>query len=141
MVGAGSANREPPADWMYEPAGRDELGDRLSCDRPGEPVAHLVLVRQDSCAHANDDELFERGVLRGLPRLAPYLIPTREHARMAVPALAVLDGDATRDDRAVALERLTHFAQRGRGETELRFEILDAARPRAGQMPHQARGV
>ena len=126
---------------MDKPAGRDELCDRLSGDRPGEPVPHLVFVRQDGGAHTEDDELFERGVLRGLPRLAPHLIPAREHARVAVPAFAVLDGHASRDDRAVSLERLTHLAQRRGRETELRLQILDAARTCTGEVPHQARRV
>src|SRR5688500_6880545 len=60
---------------------------------------------------------------------------------MAVPALAVLDGNASCDDRSVALERFTHLAERRGRETELRFQVLDTARPRAGEMPHQTRRV
>src|SRR5258706_2556757 len=98
-------------------------------------------MRQHRSTHADNDELFERGVLRRLPRLAPHLIPAREHARVAVSALAVLDRETAGHDRAVALEALTHLAK-GRGrETELRLHVLHAARPRTGEMPDQARGV
>src|SRR5438309_10975555 len=112
---------------MYESTGRDEIGDRLASDRPGEPVPHLVLVRQDRGAHAEDHQLFERGVLRRLPRFAPDLIPARKHARVPMAAFAVLDRDAPRDDRAVALETLTHLAQRGGREAELGLHVFDGA--------------
>src|SRR5688572_13024365 len=60
---------------------------------------------------------------------------------MAVATLAVLDGHAARDDRAVALECLTHLAQRRGGKSELGFQVLDAARTRTSKMSYQARRV
>src|SRR3982074_1889680 len=118
---------------MDKSTGRNQLRERLTRDGPGEPVAPLVLVREDRGAHAENDQLFERGVLRGLPRLAPHLIPPRKDARMPMSALAVLDGDAARHDRAVALEPLTHLAKSGGRETERGLQVLDGARPGPGQ--------
>lgn len=126
---------------MHETPRRDEISDRLASDRPREPVAYLVLVREHRRTNAQHHELFQRGVLRRLPWLAPDLIPARENARVAVPALAVLHRHAPRDDRAVALEAFTHLAQRRGGEAELGLEILHRAGAGAGQMPHQTRGV
>src|SRR6266508_283374 len=104
------ASGKPARNGMHEPPRRDEVRDHLAGDRPGEPGSHLVLVREDRGAYAEDDELFERGVLRRLPWLSPHLIPARHHARMAVAAFAVLDRHSSRDDRAVTFEALTHFA-------------------------------
>ena len=46
---------------------------------------------------------------------------------MPVATLAILDRDPPRDDRAVALETLTHLAQRGGREAELGLHVLDGA--------------
>ena len=56
-------------------------------------------------------------------------------------ALAVVDGDAARDDRAGLLEPFARLAQRGRVKTELRLEVLDRARSRGLQMAHQPRAI
>src|SRR5258705_12649348 len=105
---------------MDEAPSSDEVGDRLSSYRPREPVPHLVLMRQHRGTHPDDHELFERGVLRRLPRLAPHLIPAREHARVAASAPAVLDRETAGHDRAVALAAPTP-PPKGRGrEAELR---------------------
>src|SRR5258708_6148099 len=75
------------AAGMPEPTSRDEIGDRLASDRPGEPVPHFVLVCEYRGSHAEDHQLLERGVLRRLPRFAPHLVPAREHARVPMAAL------------------------------------------------------
>src|SRR5258706_11543853 len=98
-------------------------------------------MRQHRSTYADDDELFERGVLRRLPRLAPHLIPAREHARVALSTLAVLDRETAGHDRAVALEAFTHLAEGRCRKTELRLHVLHAARPRTGEMPDEARGI
>src|SRR5437867_7967554 len=46
-----SASGEPTAHRMQQAARRDEIGDGLASDRPGEPVPHLVFVREDRGAH------------------------------------------------------------------------------------------
>ena len=87
------------------------------------------------------DELVERGVLGRLPRLAPDLVPPRQHARVPMTAFAVVHGDAARDDRAGLLETFARLAQRGGVKTELGLEVLDRARSRGLQMPHQPRAI
>src|SRR5258706_15306692 len=91
--------------------------------------------------HTEHDELVERGVLGRFPRLAPHLIPARQHARMAVPALAVLDREAARHDRAALLEALARLAQGVRVEPELGLQILDPARTRGCGGAPQLRAV
>src|SRR5258706_10820598 len=91
--------------------------------------------------HTEHDELVERGVLGRLPRLAPHLIPARQHARMAVPALAVLDRQSPRHARAALLEELARLAQGVRVEPELRLEILDRAGTRGREMADELRAV
>jgi hypothetical protein len=58
-----------------------------------------------------------------------------------MPALAVLDRDAARHDRAALLESLARLAQGVRVEPELRLQILHRARAGGRQVPHELRAV
>src|SRR5207249_6020863 len=133
--------REPTRGGPRKPARGDEGVDRRARDGPAEPGAHLVLVRDDGGADAEQDELVERDILRRLPRLAPHLVPAREHARVAMAALAVLDRDPAREDRAGLLEPLAHLPQHRGVEAELALQILDGARTGGLQMTQQAREI
>src|ERR1044072_499960 len=78
--------REPTRCRASEAAGGYERIDHRPLHPPGEPRPRLILVRDARGAAPKDEELVERDVLRGAPRLAPHLVPAGEHARVAVSA-------------------------------------------------------
>src|SRR5436309_12873770 len=120
-------------------AGLARLPAATSALIEGRATGQVNQVRTSSscvttAARTEQDELVERDVLRRLPRLAPHLVPAPEHARVAMAALAVLDRDPAREDRAGLLEPLAHLPQHRGVEAELALQLLDGARTGGPQL-------
>src|SRR5437762_14201227 len=81
---------KPAWTGSLEASSRDQFGEERPLDRPAEPLPHLVLVREHRGANADEDKLGQRLLLIRLPRLVPDLVPSRELARVAMPAFPVI---------------------------------------------------
>ena len=134
-------DREPTRTRTLQSTGLDEIREQRPLDRPAEPLSHLVLVREHRGANADEHELGERLVLIRFPRLVPHLIPSRELAGVAMPALPIVDGDVARHDSRETLELLTHLPQRGRREAELVLHVVQLRWSGGFQMTHQTRAL
>src|SRR2546423_1688606 len=134
-------DRQPPWTRSLEAPRRDQFSQQRPLNRPAEPLPHLVLVREYRRAHADQHELGEGLLLIRLPRLVPHLVPSRELARVAMTALAVVDGDVTRHHGAERFELLTHLAKCGRRETELGLHVVDLRWTRGSQMANEPRSL
>src|SRR5438093_8769298 len=89
---------KPAGAGPLKPPGLDEAREQRPLDGPGEPLPHLVLMREDRGANADQHELGDRLLLIRFPRLVPHLIPARELTGVAMPAFAIVDRDVARYD-------------------------------------------
>src|SRR5881409_1942874 len=53
-------DREPTRTRTLKATGLDEISEERPLDRPAEPLPHLVLMREDRSANADEHELRER---------------------------------------------------------------------------------
>src|SRR5438105_8856157 len=130
-------DREPAWTRSLEASGRDQFGEERPLDRPAEPLPHFVLMREHRRANADEDELGEGLFLIRFPRFVPHLIPSRELARVAVTAFAVIDRNVARNDSPHALELLAHLAECRRLKAELALDVVDLRRSRGSKMPDE----
>src|SRR5205809_6497655 len=122
--------REPAWSRPHQPARRDQFREERPLDRPAEPLPHFVLMREHRRANADQDELGEGLLLIRFPRFVPHLIPSRELARVAVTAFAVIDRNVARNDSRHTLALLAHLAERGRPDAEPPLEVVERRRSR-----------